>query len=68
MIKVFTGTDTNFANAGNPADYYADLYVKWNKTNKTVMYILSKYNFNKDRKEQVRNIEIKLDTQLSITC
>ena len=51
MIKVFTGTDTNFANAGSPVGYYADLYVKWNKTNKTVTYILSKYNFNKDRKE-----------------
>lgn len=42
--SAYTGSGFHLASAGSPAGYYADLYVKWNKTNKTVTYILSKYN------------------------
>lgn len=42
--SAYTGSGFFLAGAGSPAGYYADLYVKWNKTNKTVTYILSKYN------------------------
>lgn len=56
--SAYTGSGFCLASAGSPAGYYVSLYVKWNKTNKTVTYILSKYNRITPTKEGVATAKL----------